>query len=183
MTYHYTYCSYEESGRSYIGSRTCRCNPENDIRYFGSFTDKTFAPTKKVILKLYNTAEECLLAEHLMMRLFNVAYEEHFANKQFSPYTNFGCPLVHSKFMKNNKHRVGKHHSEESKKKTSETMKAKPKGENHPHHGRVLTEEHKRKLSDSKRGQKRTPEQRKRISEGVSKACARRKQLNNKKAE
>ena len=32
--YHYVYYSYEEYGRGYIGSRTCRCLPEEDINYF-----------------------------------------------------------------------------------------------------------------------------------------------------
>ena len=49
--YHYTYYSYEEWGRGYFGSRTCRCLPKEDVKYFGSFGDKTFKPTQKIILK------------------------------------------------------------------------------------------------------------------------------------
>ena len=40
MTYHYTYYSYQEWGMGYFGSRSCECLPEEDIKYFGSFSDK-----------------------------------------------------------------------------------------------------------------------------------------------
>jgi len=49
--YHYTYYSYEEWGRGYFGSRSCECLPEEDFKYLGSFKDKTFKPTQKIILK------------------------------------------------------------------------------------------------------------------------------------
>ena len=49
--YHYVYYSYEEYGKGYIGSRTCDCSPEKDIKYFGSFSDNNFKPIKKIILK------------------------------------------------------------------------------------------------------------------------------------
>ena len=51
MENHYTYYSYEEWGRGYFGSRSCDCLPEEDINYFGSFKDKNFKPTQKIILK------------------------------------------------------------------------------------------------------------------------------------
>jgi hypothetical protein len=37
----YVYYSYEEYGRGYIGQRQCKCLPEKDVNYFGSFHDKT----------------------------------------------------------------------------------------------------------------------------------------------
>ena len=49
--YFYVYYSYEEFGRGYIGSRICKCLPEEDIKYFGSYKDKTFNPTEKIILE------------------------------------------------------------------------------------------------------------------------------------
>jgi hypothetical protein len=44
---YYVYYSYELWGRGYIGKRECMCLPEEDVKYFGSFTDKTFEPTEK----------------------------------------------------------------------------------------------------------------------------------------
>jgi hypothetical protein len=38
--YYYTYYSYEEYGRGYFGSRSCKCLPEEDTKYFGSFRIK-----------------------------------------------------------------------------------------------------------------------------------------------
>jgi hypothetical protein len=79
--YHYTYYSYEEYGRGYFGSRTCRCLPEEDIKYFGSFSDKTFKPTQKIILKIYTTREEAYIDEILLHNFYDVANNPHFANK------------------------------------------------------------------------------------------------------
>jgi len=47
--YFYVYYSYEPWGRGYIGKRECWCLPEEDTKYFGSFRDKTFKPTEKII--------------------------------------------------------------------------------------------------------------------------------------
>ena len=57
--YYYTYYSYEEWGKGYFGSRKCYCLPEDDVKYFGSYKDKNFNPTQKIILKRdYTTREE-----------------------------------------------------------------------------------------------------------------------------
>ena len=48
--YYYVYESSEINGRKYIGYRGCDCKPEEDIKYFGSFSDKTFKPTEKEII-------------------------------------------------------------------------------------------------------------------------------------
>ena len=47
--YFYVYYSYEPWGRGYIGKRECWCLPEEDVKYFGSYRDKTFKPTEKII--------------------------------------------------------------------------------------------------------------------------------------
>jgi hypothetical protein len=79
--YHYTYYSYEEFGRGYIGSRQCKCLPEEDVRYFGSYKDKTFKPTQKIILETYNTKEEALIDEVKLHEFYDVDNNPHFANK------------------------------------------------------------------------------------------------------
>jgi hypothetical protein len=43
--YFYVYYSYEEFGRGYIGKRECKCLPQEDIKYIGSYRDKSFKPT------------------------------------------------------------------------------------------------------------------------------------------
>jgi hypothetical protein len=88
--YHYVYYSYEEYGRGYIGSRTCKCLPEKDIKYFGSFKDKTFKPTQKIILKSdYITREEAYADEIILQEYYKVVENSHFANRAYQTSTKF----------------------------------------------------------------------------------------------
>jgi hypothetical protein len=88
--YHYTYYSYEDWGRGYFGVRTCKCLPEEDINYFGSFTDKSFRPTQKIILKGdYPTREEANVDEIILHDYYDVANNPHFANKSKASSTGF----------------------------------------------------------------------------------------------
>ena len=83
----------------------------------------------------------------------------------------------------------GKHHSEETKKKSSELKK----GDSNPmfgkHHseetkqlmskrqkGKKLSKEHKRKISETSKGQKHTTEHNKKVSEAIKKVWAKRKE-------
>jgi hypothetical protein len=81
MYHHYVYYSFENWGRGYIGSRTCSCLPEEDTEYFGSFTDKTFCPTNKIILGVYPSKEEAIQAEISLHDFYCVHTNPHFANK------------------------------------------------------------------------------------------------------
>jgi len=88
--YYYTYYSYEEWGRGYFGSRGCKCLPEEDINYFGSFYDKTFKPTQKIILKSdYATREEAYADEIILQQYYKVAENPHFANRAYQTSTKF----------------------------------------------------------------------------------------------
>jgi hypothetical protein len=81
MKHFYVYYSYEEYGRGYIGKRECICTPEEDIKYFGSFGDKTFKPTQKIILEIFDNKEQALEAEILLHKFYNVKDNPHFANR------------------------------------------------------------------------------------------------------
>jgi hypothetical protein len=81
LTYFYVYYSYEEWGRGYIGKRQSFCHPSDDVMYMGSFTDKTFSPTYKIILQIFDNEEEALEAEVLLHNFFEVDVNPHFANK------------------------------------------------------------------------------------------------------
>ena len=88
--YHYVYYSYEEYGRGYFGSRTCKCLPEEDVKYFGSFKDKTFRPTQKIILKSdYATREEAYIDEITLQEHYKVVENSHFANRAYQSTTKF----------------------------------------------------------------------------------------------
>ena len=88
MEHHYIYYSYEEFGRGYIGCRTCSCLPEED-NYLGSYKDKTFNPTNKIILETFDNRTEALEAEVLLHQFYNVDTNPHFANKAKQTSTKF----------------------------------------------------------------------------------------------
>jgi hypothetical protein len=88
--YYYTYYSYEEWGMGYFGSRKCYCLPEEDVKYFGSFYDKTFKPTQKIILRSdYATREEAYADEIILQQHYKVVENPHFANKAYQTSTKF----------------------------------------------------------------------------------------------
>lgn len=148
--YHYVYYSWEQWGRGYIGVRSCKCLPEEDKTYFGSFRDKTFFPTEKIILEVFESREKANQVEIKLHEFFNVGINPNFANRakhKSSGFCVFGVPKSEEhkkKIGKANSQRLkgkpssfkGKKHSEESLQKIRKSLK-----------GRVLSEEHRRKLS------------------------------------
>ena len=91
MKHFYVYYSYEEYGRGYIGKRECNCLPEEDVSYFGSFHDKIFQPTQKIILETFDTVEEALEAECSLHNFYEVDKNPHFANRAKQTSTGFYC--------------------------------------------------------------------------------------------
>ena len=111
---YYVYYSYENFGRGYIGCRKCKCEPEQDVTYFGSFRDKTFKPTEKIILETFPTYELALECEVKLHKFFNVSVNPHFANivrQTCKRFTTEGSTLViennrkvQNELVENNKH-------------------------------------------------------------------------------
>ena len=117
--------------RSYFGSRTCKGSPEEDVKYFGSFYDKNFKPTQKIILKSdYLTREEAYVDEIILQEYYKVVENPHFANRAYQTSTGFSRKnaIPHNK---------GKSMSEEQRKKLSNSSK-----------GRKLSEEIKKKIGE-----------------------------------
>ena len=130
--FYYVYYSYESWGRGYIGRRQCECDPSRDTRYLGSFKDKSFSPTAKIILKTFPTLEKAVEAEILLHNFFEVDVNPHFANKSKQTSTGFSY----------------------CKSGPEATLYGKT-GELHPCWGRKRTEEEKSRISKSKQGKKR----------------------------
>jgi hypothetical protein len=148
MENHYVYYSYEEFGRGYIGCRTCECAPEDD-NYLGSYTDKTFNPTNKIILETFSTREEALQAEVNLHKFYQVDENPHFANKAKQKTTGFY--YAEKKFGEANPF-YQKQHSEKTKNKLSQKGKENNgyvknrrsyQGENNPFYGKAHSEETK----------------------------------------
>ena len=152
MENHYVYYSYEEFGRGYIGCRTCKCLPEED-NYLGSYHDKTFNPSHKIILETFSTREEALEAEVNLHRFYQVDKNPHFANKARQKTTGFYYSAK------------GVVRSDEYKKKMSERLKGreiKPEwieklkanskpafGEDNSFYGKTHTTKTKSEISES----------------------------------
>lgn len=69
--YHYCYKIEFETGHVYFGSRSCKCKPEDDVKYLGSpKTHKThweaFEPVK-VILREFDTRKEACEYENVLI--------------------------------------------------------------------------------------------------------------------
>lgn len=79
--YYYVYYSYEPWGRGYIGKRECRCRPDEDDKYFGSYRDKSFNPSEKIILFVCSSREEAYNIECKLHSYFEVDSNPYFANR------------------------------------------------------------------------------------------------------
>lgn len=140
----YIYYSYEEFGRGYIGSRGCKCLPEEDLRYYGSFKDKAFKPTQKIILDVYESRKDAYESEILLHEFYDVARNPHFANRCKALTTGFtieGVPI--NKGIKK---------SEEFRKLISESNKR-----------RIVSDETRKKLSENQKGRKHSEETKKKV--------------------
>jgi hypothetical protein len=167
--YYYTYYSYEEWGRGYIGSRGCNCLPENDVNYFGSFKDKTFKPTQKIILKDdYATRDDAYADEIILQQFYKVVENPYFANRSYQTTTKF---YYNRKGQKHPKISGDNHPSkrEELRKNLSEKRKGDKNpmygmaGEKNPFFGKRHTEETKNKIRLLSKNRKLTEEHKNKI--------------------
>ena len=86
--WHYVYYSYEPWGRGYIGKRSSNVPPEQD-RYMGSFNDKTFKPTEKIILATFESSSDAIEAEIQLHNFYSIDTNPHFANRSRQTSTGF----------------------------------------------------------------------------------------------
>jgi hypothetical protein len=149
----YVYYSYERWNRGYIGVKF-DSDPEED-EYFGSFTDKTFNPTEKVVIATFDTREEALEAEVKLHEFFQVDKNPHFANQS---------KQLTSKFQYD---ATGRKHTEETKRKISAGNKRAMSGRtgrNHNRFGTTHSEETKNKIRQKALGRTHTEETKQKMS-------------------
>jgi hypothetical protein len=124
MKYHYVYYSYEEWGRGYIGSRTSLCPPKEDVKYMGSYTDKSFKPTKKIILETFFTREEAFKAEVILHEFYNIDCNSHFANRAKQTFTGFKISFEKT-IEEIRKKQIGRKASPKTREKMSQSHKGR----------------------------------------------------------
>ena len=158
MKKYYTYYSYEKWGRGYIGSKPSGYagNPEEDP-YLGSFRDKTFNPTEKIILGVYATPGEALKAEIKLHEFFKVDINPHFANLARQTSTGF-ISLVKTEehCRKISKAHMGKKLSAESVQKRQQN-RIYASGEDHPYHGKRHNSQTRDKIKEARAKQTNIP--------------------------
>jgi hypothetical protein len=139
--YYYVYYSYESWGKGYIGRRQCKCHPEQDSNYFGSYRDKTFSPDQKIILATFDSLEQAISAEVSLHNFFEVDYNPHFANRSKQTSEKFSYCQSGTEAVLYGKtgplHPCwGRSRTEEEKSKISKSKTGKPRpdmaGDNHP---------------------------------------------------
>lgn len=186
----YIYYSYEEFGRGYIGSRGCKCLPEEDLRYYGSFWDKTFKPTGKIILAEFDNRRDAYDAEVVLHKFYDVVNNPHFANQSralTSGFTTEGrvAPNRGKKASEETRRKIGeaskgrKHTEDYKKKKSLETSGEKNPmyGGTHtpearekigaPHRGKVIEDWHKERISQASKGKKHSEESKRKMREAA----------------
>jgi hypothetical protein len=154
--YFYIYYSYEEFGRGYIGKRECECLPEDDVNYLGSFKDKTFKPTQKIILETFDTVEEALEAECILHDFYEVDKNSHFANRAKQTSKKFYCSMSGENNPSKRddvkeKIRLGKIGENNPSKRPEVRQKLKE-----ARNKRITTDETKKKMSEAHKGRSGT---------------------------
>jgi len=86
--FHTVYLSFEDGrvGRDYIGKHSSE-DPYDD--YLGSYKDKSFDPSGKIILEYAKTEEGAVEAEVRWQKVFKVAEDPQFANQSYQTNKKF----------------------------------------------------------------------------------------------
>lgn len=149
--HHYTYrITNTKLNKHYYGIRSSKVLPILDLGviYFSSSSDKEFIKDQKVnaqnykykIVKLFKTRVEAAELEIKLHNKFDVGINPYFYNRAKHTSTYFDV--------------TGITHSEETKKKISES-----------HKGKTVSEETRKKLSKTSKGRKHSEETKKQLSE------------------
>ena len=139
--YHYTYIiQHKAENMSYIGVRTSKVPPNEDITYWGSskyLPSNISEVARKVILRIHNTREQALRHEVYLHQMYDVARNPVFWNRSKQLITTFDC--------------TGVPVSADTRKLQSKVQKrlAAQVGYVNPRKGTTLTEQTKAKVSTS----------------------------------
>jgi hypothetical protein len=121
-------------------------NPETD-GYYGSYHDKSFMPTSKIVLAEFDTPGEALEAEIALHNFFEVDKNPHFANQVRQTSTGFISLHKHKEWRRKiSEAHKGKKLSPESIAKRQATRGPYAKGKDSKKYGIKHTPEAKEKI-------------------------------------
>ena len=108
--YHYTYLiQHRYSDMRYIGKRSCKCLPQQDITYWGSSKHLPKDIQKdhvKIILKEHSSAKEAIEHEILLHKLNNVSNNPHYYNKANQTAIGFDTTGLKLVFTEEHKRKI-----------------------------------------------------------------------------
>lgn len=151
--FHYTYVIIDLQPHSlkrwYIGKRSCETSIEDDWKYMSSSKDKEFKQLinefperfKKVVLNMFETAQDALLNEIFLHDLFDVGKSSYFYNQ--CKQTSTGLDRTECMHTEETKNKLREAVTLEKREQLSKKMT----GKNNPMFGKHHTEEAKRKIS------------------------------------
>jgi hypothetical protein len=121
-----------------------RSTPSLNDGYLGSFSDDSFVPTDRIILGYYKTTEAAVRAEIQFQRVFNVVEDPQFVNRAFQTSEKFHYDRTGEKHP----------HTDETKRKL---RKPKPESVKQKLRGQKRSEETRRKISEAAKNRVRKP--------------------------
>lgn len=107
--HHYTYLLIDDTNDMYyIGKRSCKCLPEEDINYLSSSSYVVKDKCEKLILNIFTTAQDAIKDEIYLHQLHDVGVNPKFYNKAKQTSTKFDTTGINFSLTSEQKAKISK---------------------------------------------------------------------------